>query len=242
MRRFYLRRVSVTESYLPNEAKLVAVHLHGCSVSPAWCAAMQWDHAGGNNKMAKLIPGLTIYGGRGDGAEGVTHEVGEGDTIDVGKLKVSVMETPCHTVGHVTYRIGDTAAFTGDTMFVAGCGNFNSGSPKQMHDAFAKLGALPDGTLLFVGHEYTQSNLAYARFVEPTNAAITAKLAWSDATVKTGGYTVPSTVGEEKQTNPFLRAVLGEEAVLKHCGTTDRVVALKHVRTEKSAGQWKSKV
>jgi glyoxylase-like metal-dependent hydrolase (beta-lactamase superfamily II) len=86
-------------------------------------------------------------------AEAVTHEVGEGDTIRVGSLEVAVIETPCHTVGHVCYHVGGEAVFTGDTLFVAGCGNFNTGSPRQMHDAFVKLGALPDDTLLFVGHE-----------------------------------------------------------------------------------------
>ena len=179
--------------------------------------------------------------------------------------------------------------FTGDTLFVAGCGNFNTGSPRQMCDAFAKLGALPDSTLVFVGHECefnaplhlrpglrtmctahlishplfecdclwtrsrsrrlvilsstdTASNLDYAAFVEPANQDIKAKRAWTAATRKAGRYTVPTTIGEEKLTNPFLRAVMGESSVLAHAKTKDTVSAMKFVREEKSGGAWKSNV
>lgn len=120
--------------------------------------------------------------------------------------------------------------------------DFNAGSPQQMHDAFAKLGSLPDDTLLYVGHEYTKANLAYARYVEPTNEITKAKAKWTDETLAAGGFTVPSTVREEKLTSPFLRAVTGNEAVLRHCGTDNGVAAMKFVREEKSGGKWKSKV
>ena len=106
-------------------------------------------------------------------AEAVTHEVGEGDTIRVGALEVAVIETPCHTVGHVCYHVGGEAVFTGDTLFVAGCGNFNTGSPQQMHDAFAKLGALPDDTLLFVGHE-----CKFTRVKRPASCCCLQRACW----------------------------------------------------------------
>eukprot|EP00301_Raphidiophrys_heterophryoidea_P010111 c15153_g1_i1.p1 GENE.c15153_g1_i1~~c15153_g1_i1.p1 ORF type:complete len:290 (-),score=63.37 c15153_g1_i1:121-990(-) len=202
-----------------------------------------WDHAGGNNKIAQLIPGVKIYGGINDNAQGVTKEVGEGDHISVGGLHVDVLSTPCHTPGHVCYVVHPAAqptlAFTGDTLFVAGCGNFNNGTPELMHGNFRKLGNLPLDTLLFVGHEYTTSNLQYASFVEPQNAAVANKLKWSQDCQAKGVFTVPSCVQEERDTNPFLRAVLGLPLILQHCGTNDTVAAIKYVREEKTNGAWK---
>eukprot|EP00035_Acanthoeca_spectabilis_P003624 m.94411 g.94411 ORF g.94411 m.94411 type:complete len:172 (+) comp12246_c0_seq1:329-844(+) len=95
----------------------------GAQITTVLTTHNHWDHAGGNKKIAKIIAGLEIFGGRGDGAEGVTKEVGNGDVVDVGKLKISVIETPCHTVGHVCYYVNEKAVFTGDTLFVAGCGS-----------------------------------------------------------------------------------------------------------------------
>ena len=143
-----------------------------------------WDHAGGNSKFVELFPDVDIdvYGGRGDNAQAATKEVADGDVVVVGKhVHVSVLYTPCHTPGHVCfYARGATAAaaaetvaeaeaeaeeeqegggsrgvvFTGDTMFVGGCGNFNSGTPLQMREAFEKLSKLPKDTLICCGHEY----------------------------------------------------------------------------------------
>lgn len=95
------------------------------------------DHAGGNRQMAALVPGINIYGGRGENAEAVTQEVWQGDSVKVGNLNIEVLATPCHTPGHVCYLIpaadGEPpAVFTGDTLFVAGCGHFNTGTPQQM--------------------------------------------------------------------------------------------------------------
>ncbi|KAJ1467845.1 beta-lactamase-like protein [Baffinella frigidus] len=134
-----------------------------------------WDHAGGNADMKKLVPGIEIIGGKGDGAAAVTREVWEGDSFKVGDVGVGVLATPCHTKGHVTFVCdfgsGPRCAFTGDTLFVAGCGNFNDGTPKQMYEAlYSKIGELPDETLLYVGHEYTLSNLKFAAHAEPASS------------------------------------------------------------------------
>eukprot|EP00036_Acanthoecidae_sp_10tr_P011855 CAMPEP_0182928322 /NCGR_PEP_ID=MMETSP0105_2-20130417/15529_1 /TAXON_ID=81532 ORGANISM="Acanthoeca-like sp., Strain 10tr" /NCGR_SAMPLE_ID=MMETSP0105_2 /ASSEMBLY_ACC=CAM_ASM_000205 /LENGTH=266 /DNA_ID=CAMNT_0025066323 /DNA_START=118 /DNA_END=915 /DNA_ORIENTATION=- len=220
------------------EKLLAAAAAVGATITTILTTHSHFDHAGGNAKMAGLVKGLEIYGGRGDDAEAVTHEVGDGDVISVGKLRIAVLETPCHTKGHVCYYVNDTAVFTGDTLFVAGCGNFNAGSPQQMHDAFAKLNALPGDTLVYVGHEYTMSNFAYARFVEPANEVLKAKHKWTATTLEAGGYSIPSTIAEERLTNPFMRTVTAEPDVLAHCGTDDPVAALKYVRVEKSGGRW----
>ena len=129
----------------------------------------------------------------------------------VGSLAFRTIATPCHTAGHVCFYLdgdGDgegrpPAVFTGDTMFVGGCGNFNSGTPAQMYAALCvKLNALPGDTEVFVGHEYTRRNLAFAATVEPDNAALLAKLEWAGGAEQT----VPTTIASERATNPFVRA------------------------------------
>jgi hydroxyacylglutathione hydrolase len=204
-----------------------------------------WDHHGGNNDIVKLLPNIEeVYGGVGDGVDACTKEVTDGDSFNLGSLEVKVMFTPCHTPGHVCYVIdtkdGPPIAFTGDTLFVSGCGNFNTGTPQQMHDGFAKLSTLPPETLVYVGHEYTVSNLQYANFVEPENTQLQQKLEWAIEHTKQGGMTVPSTIEEELLLNPFMRAVTQEPTVMAHCGTEDPVAAMKFVREEKSGGAWKN--
>ena len=114
-----------------------------------------WDHAGGNNQIKALVPGLAITGGQGDEAEGVTREVWQDDVVEIGALRIGVLATPCHTPGHVSYVVpplgGEPGAvFTGDTLFVAGCGNFNAGTPEQMYTAlYERIGALPVFMIFF---------------------------------------------------------------------------------------------
>jgi hydroxyacylglutathione hydrolase len=112
----------------------------------------------------------------------------------------------------------------------------------MMHAAFSKLGSLPDETLVYVGHEYTVSNLQYASFVEPGNAHVKEKLQWAETQRAKGAFTIPSTISDERRINPFLRAVVGEQSVLTHCKCSDTVDALRFVREEKSGGDWKAKL
>jgi len=205
------------------------------------------DHAGGNADLKKLHPSIKIYGGKGDNAKAVECELWEGDDVKLGELQVNVLATPCHTRGHICYYIGSSekdgpgAVFTGDTLFVAGAGNFFEGTPKQMNAAFSKLGKLPMETYVYVGHEYTTTNLSYASHVEPKNKDISDKLNWAEGRRAKGLYTIPSTIAEEHATNPFLRTVLEVNDVMNHAGTKDPVEAMYFVRTEKSAGRWKKK-
>jgi len=217
----------------------------GAQITTVLTTHSHYDHAGGNNAFKKLMPELTIYAGKGDNAEAAMVEVGDGDSVQVGVLEFQVLQTPCHTVGHVCYYLQTADAkcvFTGDTLFVAGVGNFFAGTPSMMHASLKKLAALPDDTLVYVGHEYSVSNLQYAAFLEPKNPHVAEKLAWAKDVCAKKQHTTPSSIGGEKLYNPFLRAVFGEPSVMQHCQTSDTVAALKFVREEKSAGAWKSHI
>lgn len=179
-------------------AKLVAVlttHWHG-------------DHSGGNEDIAAKVPGIKIYGARAEGGRipALTNPVAEGDQLRIGALEGRVIGIPAHTNGHVAYYFPALAAvFTGDTMFIAGCGRVFEGNVATMVASLKKLTALPDNTQVYCGHEYTEKNLRFALTLEPGNQALKAKHEWSLKTRFAGKFTVPSTIGEEKKTNPFLR-------------------------------------
>lgn len=196
-----------------------------------------WDHAGGNNHLIKLLKEqdatreVPVYGGRGDGVEGVTHEVGQEDTITLGQLEIQVFQTPCHTVGHVLYLCED-ALFTGDTLFIAGCGRFFSGTASQMHHALNHVVAsLPETTRIYCGHEYTKTNLRFAQTVEPENVNVQRKLEWAHEREQHGEFTIPSTVAEELETNPFMRVT--QPSVQKYTGQTDPVQVMAALRSLK---------
>jgi hydroxyacylglutathione hydrolase len=120
-------------------------------------------------------------------------------------MSVTALHVPGHTLGAVAYLVDD-ALFTGDTLFVAGCGRLFEGTAAQMHASLARLARLPAETCVYCGHEYTASNLRFAAHVEPTNEAVTHKQERVVALRERGEPTVPSTIAEERATNPFLRA------------------------------------
>ena len=234
----------------PFDSKRVAeeVKKKGLNLTCILTTHSHFDHAGGNSDLLKRVKSiLEVYGGMNDKASECTKEVKEGDTFNIStSLSVKVMYTPCHTPGHVCYVVKapdcPACVFTGDTLFVSGCGNFNSGTPAQMASAFKRLGKLKSDTLVWVGHEYTVANLSYALSVEPDSKILQEKMKWAKSQVSSGRYTVPSTIQEEHDMNPFMRAVYGVEALTKHCGTDDPTSAIKFVRMEKSSGSWKTKL
>jgi hydroxyacylglutathione hydrolase len=132
--------------------------------------------------------------------------------IDVLGQAVDVLPVGGHTRGHIAYYIPGTL-FCGDTLFGAGCGRLFEGTPAQMHASLARLAALPDDTLVYCAHEYTEANLRFAMAVEPENAALRARAERVAGLRAAGLPSVPSTLGEEKDTNPFLRC--GEPAVIE---------------------------
>lgn len=139
--------------------------------------------------------------------------VSEGDSVSVGNLTGKVLETPGHTAGHISYWFdADKLAFVGDTLFSIGCGRVIEGTPTMMWESLLKLRALPDDTEIYCGHEYTASNVAFAKTVEPNNKALLARAEEVDAQRRAGRATLPVKLGAEKAANPFLRADVPEVA------------------------------
>ncbi len=177
------------------------------------------DHSAANPELAKRYD-VPVIGHVSDASRipGFTDGVDEGDTVDVGNHTARVLYIPSHTMGHIAYVFDEAKAlFSGDMLFAGGCGRLFEGDAQMMYDALClKLSALPDDVRVFCGHEYTESNLRFAMTVEPENADVKAKLErvqairanaaadWHDATPDE--MTIPSTMGDEKRTNPFVRA------------------------------------
>lgn len=163
------------------------------------------DHTGGNEGLLQSLP-LEVYGHSVDNGRipGLTHPLDEGAEVAIGELKARVFFIPGHTKGHVAYLF-DHSLFCGDTLFVAGCGRLFEGTAEQMVDSLGKLQRLPPETLVYCGHEYTEKNIQFAMTLEPTNEKLAAKMHSVRSLRSKGLSTVPSTMAEEKETNPFLR-------------------------------------
>ena len=163
------------------------------------------DHVGGIEELLRTHPS-PVYGPRGEPITTLTHPVGGGDKVAIPELGVSfdVLDIPGHTRAHIAYY-GANMLFCGDTLFACGCGRVFEGTPQQLYASLEKLMALPDETLVYCGHEYTLANIGFAKAVEPGNAAL-AEREKSDAALRNENRpTLPSTIGREKATNPFLR-------------------------------------
>ena len=174
------------------------------------------DHTGGNLAL-KQETGAVIVGPGKDAARipGLDVGVDEASGWEFDGRKVQVLEVPAHTKGAITFVI-DGNAFTGDTLFAMGCGRLFEGDPAMMWNSLSKLMTLPDDTKVWCGHEYTQSNGRFALTVEPGNAALAARMEEVNTARAKGAPTVPSTMGLEKQTNPFLRP--GNAEIRKNLG------------------------
>lgn len=165
------------------------------------------DHTGGNTEI-KSATGCTIVGPRADRDRipGIDIEVGDGDTFDLGNARANVYDVPGHTRGHIAYWFeGSDALFPGDTLFVMGCGRLFEGTPAQMVNSLSKFDDMPDQTKVYCAHEYTQTNGRFALTVEPDNQALISLMDEVDQKRTQGIPTVPSTLGQERETNPFLR-------------------------------------
>jgi len=163
------------------------------------------DHTGGNEGLLAKRS-LEVYGHKSDQGRipGLTRGVEEGDEIVIGEVRGSVLFIPGHTTGHVAYLFGNNL-FCGDTLFTAGCGRLFEGTPEQMHGSLKKLMGLSDDTKVYCGHEYTESNLRFAMTLEPKNHKLVSRFERVQGLRTRGASTVPSTMEEEKHTNPFLR-------------------------------------
>ncbi|MGD8859908.1 MAG: hydroxyacylglutathione hydrolase [Myxococcales bacterium] len=166
------------------------------------------DHVGINRDLQKrgLLEGVPVYGPRRAAADvpGLTSPVDEGDTVTVGEVSGRVLLTEGHIDGHVSYLFDDVL-FCGDTLFAAGCGYLFDGPPQKMFESLTRLRELPGGTRVCCAHEYTQDNLRFAWSVDPDNPALAERIREVWKVRETGGCAVPSTIEEERATNPFLR-------------------------------------
>ncbi|MBI3709430.1 MAG: hydroxyacylglutathione hydrolase [Proteobacteria bacterium] len=166
------------------------------------------DHTGGNLEL-KQWTGAIIVGPQADRDRipGIDIALKDGETYDFGGEVARVFDVPGHTRGHIAFWFKDSdALFCGDTLFLMGCGRLFEGTPAQMWTSLGKLRRLPDATRVYCGHEYTQANARFAVTVDPDNADLRARAARVDAARARGERTVPATMGEERATNPFLRA------------------------------------
>jgi hydroxyacylglutathione hydrolase len=179
------------------------------------------DHQGGVTELAARWP-VKVHAPGNESITGCTDPLSGGETIDVLGQTVRVLAVPGHTLGHLAYY-AEGALFCGDTLFGAGCGRLFEGTAEQMSASLDSIAALPESTRVYCAHEYTEMNLRFALAVEPDNVALRERVARVASLRASGAPSVPSTLGEEKASNPFLRcsepAVV--EAALQH-GSTSR--------------------
>lgn len=165
------------------------------------------DHTGANLSLKERW-GCTIVGAANDAERipGIEVRVSDGDTYIFGGLDAKVFEVPGHTTGHIAYYFeSEGIAFVGDTLFALGCGRLFEGTPEMMWNSLQKLMALPDDTVVYCAHEYTQANAEFALSVEPGNDRLVARSKEIDELRAKGLPTVPTTIGLERETNPFVR-------------------------------------
>ncbi|RDD45818.1 putative hydrolase PNKD [Trichoplax sp. H2] len=202
----------------PSEPRLVqeALKAEDINLAAILITHGHWDHSGGNTILHKLYPDIAIYGNSEDNVPNLTHFVKDGDSIKIGTLVFDVIGTPGHTLGHVMYTLNrkeqgePSSVFSGDHLFLAGCGRIFEGNGAMMLKSLDRLLELDDKTLVWPGHEYATSNLKFAIAVEPSNKAIIEKLTWADSLRNNCESTCPSTIDEEKSYNPFLRSHIPE--------------------------------
>jgi hydroxyacylglutathione hydrolase len=195
----------------------------GWTITHIWNTHWHPDHTGGNAAI-KAATGCTITGPAAEFERIPTLDVQvrEGDTVAFGTTSAIVIEVPAHTAGHIAFHFANEGIlFVGDTLFALGCGRLFEGSAAQMFANMQRLSALPDSTHVYCAHEYTQSNGRYALVAEPDNQALIARMADVDAARLRGEATVPTTIGLERATNPFMRASSVEELAARRAAKDD---------------------
>ncbi|GAW33685.1 hydroxyacylglutathione hydrolase [Roseovarius sp. A-2] len=206
---------------VPEAAPIIAVlQAKGWTLSDVLLTHHHADHVQGLGELLEAAPARVI------GAAADAHRLppldlalNEGDTVRIGAEDGRVIDVSGHTVGHIAFHFpASRAAFTADSLMALGCGRVFEGTMPQMHESLAKLAALPPETMIYSGHEYTQTNAKFAMTVDPDNPRLKSRIKEIDVARAAGKPTVPSTLKEELATNPFLRA--SDPGIQAHLGMT----------------------
>jgi len=185
---------------------LAETERRGWIVGQVWNTHWHPDHTGGNLAVQEAT-GARISGPSDERIPGREVALSEGDEVRLGKHVGRVIAVPGHTLGHIAIIFDEERlAFVGDTLFAMGCGRLFEGTPQQMHESLRRIAELPADTRLYCAHEYTLSNARFAVHTEPGNKDISARLAQVEVLRAAGKMTIPTTVGEERATNLFVRA------------------------------------
>ena len=185
---------------------LAEAERRGWTIGQVWNTHWHPDHTGGNLAIRQAT-GALVSGPATETIPGLDKSLTEGAEVRLGKYVGRIIEVPGHTAGHIAILFDEErVGFVGDTLFAMGCGRLFEGTPAQMYRSLQRLAALPDEMKLYCAHEYTMSNARFAVHAEPANAAIQARLAEVAALRDAGKMTVPTTVAQERETNPFVRA------------------------------------
>jgi len=225
----------------PGEARPVKEYLarEGLTLVAILATHHHPDHVGGVEELVamKKVP---VFGPKGEPIPALTNPVGQDDKVEIPELAASfsVLDIPGHTRAHVAYY-GLGSLFCGDTLFACGCGRVFEGTPEQMLHSLTKLAALPDETRVYCGHEYTLANIRFARTVDPHNAALAAREERVKQLRDAGRPSLPSTLGEERATNPFLRC--SEPVVVESANKYLGARVANPVQVFAAIREWKNK-
>jgi hydroxyacylglutathione hydrolase len=180
-----------------------------CQISAVLLTHKHWDHSAGIHQLRRTYPSLRTYASKEEKIPDITDRVADGEVISLGNTKVKVISTPVHTSGSVIFFIQTENApgvvFTGDTLFVGGMGAFFEGDIKKACSSISKIINLPDDTLMFPGHEYAETTLKFALYLQPQNKNLLRKVSWVVKRRARYMMTIPTSIRDEKNYNPFLR-------------------------------------
>jgi hydroxyacylglutathione hydrolase len=216
---------------------VAALDANGWRLTDMWITHHHHDHIGGVAALKARFPDARVVGAQKDAHRLPRLDLGvvDGDVIAFGRCSARVLETPGHTLGHVCYHVPDEAVVvTGDTLFSLGCGRVMEGDMPMMHASVMRLAALPAETTVYCGHEYTVANGRFALTVDPDNSALRERMSEAETLRVQGAFTLPTTIGRERATNPFLRA---DDPALRKClgmEGADSVAVFAEVRERKN--------